>query len=668
MKDSQQKTIDTIRMLSIDMVEKANSGHPGMPMGAAPMAYTLFSEFLNVNPKHPTWVNRDRFVLSAGHGSALLYSLLHLFGFDLSLDDLKQFRQWGSKTPGHPEYGHTVGVDATTGPLGQGIGMAVGMALAEHHLAATYNRDLFPIVDHYTYAICGDGDMMEGVSSEASSLAGHLGLGKLIVLYDANKVSLDGRLDMSFSEDVAKRYEAYGWQVLQVEDGNDVGDIRHAITQAKQDLRPTLIKVNTTIGYGSPNKGGTSASHGAPLGSAEVERVKAAYGWDFPPFTVPDMVRQRVKGYSKQGQQKEQAWQVLYEDYAKTYPMLAKQFQRVMKGELPSAYDAQFPQYQASEKPMATRVASSDVINALASQMPELFGGSADLGSSNNTFIKSEGAHEANTPTNRNIWFGVREFALGTILNGLALHKGAKVYGATFFVFSDYMRPAIRLAALMKLPITYVFTHDSIAVGEDGPTHEPIEQLMSFRAMPNVHVIRPADAKETVAAWKQAMQAKDHPTMLVLSRQVLPILDCEQATVEAGMEQGAYVVVPAKKQAQAILIATGSEVALATEVQKQLWKQGFDVCVVSMPSWRNFKRLTKVEQQSILPKDVVKISIEAGVTLGWSDMVGETGLCIGIDDFGASAPAKTVLSEYGFQPEIICGKVIQYIKHRAQNV
>ncbi|MDF9824187.1 transketolase [Breznakia sp. PF5-3] len=661
MNTQDQMIIDTLRMLSIDMVEKANSGHPGMPMGAAPIAYTLFSKNMKVSPNHPDWFNRDRFVLSAGHGSALLYSILHLYGYGLSIVDLKAFRQLHSKTPGHPEYRQTKGVDATTGPLGQGIAMAVRMALAEHHLAAKYNKEDISVIDHYTYAICGDGDLMEGVASEAASLAGHLQLGKLILLYDSNDISLDGDLAMSFSEDVKKRFDAYHWQVLHVEDGNDVDAIDEAIKAAQKETRPTLIEVKTTIGYGSPNKGGTALSHGSPLGQEEVALVREKYGWKYAPFEVPKEVKEVLLTYPRAGNQEVAQWEATLQQYKEKYPDDYKELKRVIQGVLPKDYDAFLPNYQIEDGKIATRSASGAIINALAEKVPEFFGGSADLGGSNKTFIKKEGAYRNTTPKNRNIWYGVREFGEAAMMNGISLHGGLKPFGATFFVFSDYMRAAIRLAALMQLPVIYVFTHDSIAVGEDGPTHEPIEQLASLRAMPNLNVIRPADAKECVAAWKEAMTATQ-PTALILSRQPLPILDVKQEVINKGVKAGAYLVRKAKKQAAAILIATGSEVALALDVQKELLDRNIDVSVVSMPSWKNFKSLNPQEQERLLPKDSIKISIEAASTLGWHEFVGDRGLVIGLDHFGASAPAKDIFEEFGFTVPKITNRIITHLR------
>lgn len=655
-----QLAINTIRTLSIDAIEKVNSGHPGMPMGAAPMAYILWSKFMNYNPSNPNWFNRDRFTLSAGHGSMLLYSLLHLTGYDLSLDDLKNFRQWGSKTPGHPEYGHTPGVDATTGPLGQGISMAVGMAMAERHLASTYNRDNLNVIDHYTYSICGDGDLMEGVSAEAASLAGHLKLGRLIVLYDSNDISLDGDLHMSFSENAADRFKAYGWQVLRVEDGNDLNAVEEALAEAKaNDEQPTLIEVKTTIGYGSPNKGGKSASHGAPLGKEEIKLVKEHYNWNYEEdFHIPKEVKAHFTELKEASEKKERSWNTLFTQYEKTYPALAKELRQAITGELPEGWDADVPQYRLNEDKLATRSSSGEVLNALAKNVPQLFGGSADLSSSNKTLLKGEGDFSASDYSGRNIWFGVREFGMGAAINGMALHGGVKVFGATFFVFSDYLRPAIRLSALMKLPVIYVFTHDSVAVGEDGPTHEPIEQLASLRAMPGLSTIRPAEGNETAAAWKLALESKDEPTALILTRQDLPTLVDSEKGYE-GVKKGAYVISEAKDDAAGLLLASGSEVALAVDAQKALEKEGIYVSVVSMPSWDRFEKQTDAYKESVLPKYVkARLGIEMGASLGWSKYVGDNGDVLAIDQFGASAPGEKIIEEYGFTVE----NVISYFK------
>ncbi|WP_341320734.1 transketolase [Solibacillus sp. FSL H8-0523] len=655
-----QLAINAIRTLSIDAIEKANSGHPGLPMGAAPMAYTLWTKQLRHNPQNPNWYNRDRFVLSAGHGSMLLYSLLHLGGYGLEMDEIKAFRQWGSKTPGHPEYGHTVGVEATTGPLGQGIAMSVGMAMAERHLAATYNKPGYDVVDHYTFALCGDGDLMEGVAAEAISLAGHLQLDKLIVLYDSNDISLDGDLEKSFSENIQKRFESYNWNYLKVQDGTDIAEINTAIETAKQNTGgPTIIEVKTVIGFGSPNKSGKSDSHGSPLGTDEVVLTKASYAWEHEPFHVPTEVYDTFKAAADvQGVQAENAWNGVFEGYKNEYPELAVQFVNAMDNKLPENFASELPVYEVGQS-VATRSSSGDAINALAKTTPSFFGGSADLAGSNKTTIKGAGDFFAETPEGRNIWFGVREFAMGAAMNGMALHGGVNVFGGTFFVFSDYVRPAVRLSALMGLPVTYVFTHDSIAVGEDGPTHEPVEHLASLRAMPNLSVIRPADANESVAAWKLAVSSQSTPTVLVLSRQNLPVLNASTETVYTGVEKGAYVVAPSTKETpDAILIATGSEVSLAVEAQKALLVDGIDASVVSMPSMDRFEQQSKEYKESVLPKSVTKrLAIEMGASFGWHKYVGFEGDVLAIDQFGASAPEKVVLKEYGFTVENVVAKV-----------
>ncbi|EMT44969.1 MULTISPECIES: transketolase [Anoxybacillus] len=656
----EQLSIAAIRTLSIDAIEKANSGHPGMPMGAAPMAYTLWTKFMNHNPRNPKWFNRDRFVLSAGHGSMLLYSLLHLSGYDVTMEDIKQFRQWGSKTPGHPEYGHTPGVEATTGPLGQGIAMAVGMAMAERHLAATYNKDKFEIINHFTYAICGDGDLMEGVSAEAASLAGHLKLGRLIVLYDSNDISLDGELNLSFSESVEQRFKAYGWQYIRVEDGNNIEEVAQAIAEAQKDLeRPTLIEVKTTIGYGSPNKAGTADVHGAPLGKDEIKLTKEAYNWTFEEdFYVPNEVYAHFEKVVKEaGEKKEAEWNALFAEYEKEYPDLAKQLRMAIEGKLPEGWEKALPVY-AEGKSLATRASSSEVLNAIAKVVPQFLGGSADLAGSNKTLIKGAGDFLPGSYEGRNIWFGVREFAMGAALNGMALHGGVKVYGGTFFVFSDYLRPAIRLAALMGLPVTYVLTHDSIAVGEDGPTHEPIEQLASLRAMPNLCVIRPADANETAAAWRLAVESTDRPTALVLTRQNLPTLATTAERAYEGVKKGAYVVSEAQGEVQALLLASGSEVSLAVEAQKVLANEGIYVSVVSMPSWDRFEAQPAEYKESVIPKRVKKrLAIEMGASLGWERYTGDEGDILAIDRFGASAPGEKIMQEYGFTVENVVARV-----------
>ncbi|WP_394137140.1 transketolase [Cytobacillus oceanisediminis] len=654
-------SISSIRTLSIDAIEKANSGHPGMPMGAAPMAYTLWTRFMNHNPNNPEWFNRDRFVLSAGHGSMLLYSLLHLSGYDVSMEDIKQFRQWGSKTPGHPEFGHTPGVDATTGPLGQGIAMAVGMAMAERHLAATYNKDNFNLVDHYTYSICGDGDLMEGVSAEAASLAGHLKLGRLVVLYDSNDISLDGDLDKSFSESVEQRFKSYGWQYIRVEDGNDLHEIAKAIEEAKQDEnRPTMIEVKTVIGYGSPNKSGKSDVHGAPLGADELKLTKEAYKWTFEEdFHVPEEVYDHFKQQvAENGSKKQQEWEDLFAQYKEKYPELGQQLEQAINGELTEGWDKDIPVYEEG-KSLASRASSGEVLNAIAQNLPSFFGGSADLAGSNKTMIKGTGDFTPESFEGRNIWFGVREFAMGAALNGMALHGGLKVFGGTFFVFSDYLRPAIRLAALMNLPVTYVFTHDSIAVGEDGPTHEPVEQLAALRAMPNLSVVRPADGNETAAAWKTAIGSTNKPTALVLTRQNLPTLKGTDSAAYEGVKKGAYVVSPASNdKADVLLLAAGSEVSLAVEAQKALEGEGIHASVVSMPAWDRFEAQSKEYKESVIPKAVKKrLAIEMGSSLGWHRYAGDEGDVLAIDTFGASAPGEKIMEEYGFTVDNVVARV-----------
>lgn len=656
----EQLSINAIRTLSIDAIQKANSGHPGLPMGAAPMAYTLWTEFMTHNPKNSKWFNRDRFVLSAGHGSMLLYSLLHLSGYKVSMDDLKNFRQWGSNTPGHPEVLDTDGVEMTTGPLGQGISSAVGMAMAEAHLASVYNKTDFPIVDHYTYALVGDGCLMEGVSHEAASLAGHLGLGKLIVLYDSNDISLDGDLDKSFSENVAQRFAAYGWQVLRVHDGNDVNEIRSALKKAKENTtQPTLIEVKTVIGYGSPNKAGSSASHGSPLGEEEIKLTKQNYNWDYEPFYVPEVVYEDFREkIGKKGEQAEKAWEELFNKYKEAYPEEAKSFKRAINGELPENWVEALPTYEPGTS-FATRDSSGQVLNAIAKAVPNFIGGSADLASSNKTMINGAADLSKENFAGRNIWFGVREFAMAAALNGMALHGGLKVYGGTFFVFSDYLRPAVRLSALMKTPVIYVWTHDSIAVGEDGPTHEPIEHLASYRAMPGLSLIRPADANETQAAWRLALESKDKPTALVLSRQSLPTLEGTKEKAYEGVKRGAYVVSDSEKETpDAIIIATGSEVQLAVRAQQVLKEKGIDVRVVSMPSWDRFEEQPQSYKDSVLLPQVKKrLAVEMASPFGWERYVGSEGDILGISTFGASANGEKLMEEFGFTVENVVKRV-----------
>lgn len=641
----EQLCINSIRTLGIDAINKANSGHPGVVLGAAPMAHTLWAKHMNINPKNSNWFNRDRFVLAAGHGSMLLYSLLHLTGYDVSIEDLKNFRQWGSKTPGHPEYKHTDGIDATSGPLGQCIPMAVGMAMAERFLAARYNKENFNLIDHYQFAICGDGDLMEGVTSEASSLAGHLGLGKLVVLYDSNNICLDGKLNDSFTEDVLKRYEAYGWHVQKVEDGNNIEEISKAIECAKKETdKPSIIEVKTIIGFGSKNQG-TNSVHGAPLGKEDGVFAKEAYGWEQEEFNVPKEVYSYYKeNIQIKGESLEDQWNSLFEKYKLEYPELAVELEKAIAGELVVNLNEVLPQYETGHSE-ATRNSNNEAINKIAEAIPYFLGGSADLSASNKTLIKGEGKFIVDSDSDRNIYFGVREFAMATILNGMALHGGVKVYGGTFFVFSDYLKPAVRMAAIMGLPVTYVLTHDSIAVGEDGPTHEPIEQLSMFRTIPNMVTMRPADAVETAAAWRVAVESKDHPTALALTRQNVTVM--EGANYE-GVSKGAYVISKCDGECHGILLATGSEVNLAVKAQKELANEGINVNVVSMPSVELFERQSKEYKESILPKSIKILAIEMASTALWYKYADEV---IGIDTFGASAPAETVIREYGFTVE-----------------
>ncbi len=648
--------VNAIRALSIDAVEKANSGHPGLPLGAAPMAWVLWSRFLKHDPTDPTWPDRDRFVLSAGHGSMLLYSLLYLTGYDLSLDDLKSFRQWGAKTPGHPELGVAPGVEATTGPLGQGSANAVGMAAAERFLANRFNRDGHTVVDHFTYALVSDGDLMEGISAEAASLAGHLKLGKLVYLYDANDVSLDGPNDLTFTEDVAARYEAYGWQVLRVDDGDrDLDAIESAIRAAREDTsRPSIVIVKTTIGFGSPNKAGSSSSHGSPLGADEVKLTKQALGLDpGKDFHVPKDVLARTREAVDAGQMAHAEWKQRHESWASDHAALAADWERSWAGELPAKWAAALPTFEAGTK-SATRAAGHAVINAIAGGVPCFFGGDADLGCSTKTLLKDESDFEGQNGTGRNIRYGVREHAMAALANGIAYHGGARTYTATFFVFSDYMRPSIRLAAMNHLPVTFVFTHDSIGLGEDGPTHQPIEHLAALRAMPNLVVIRPSDANEVTEAWRFALTQKARPTVLVLSRQGLPVMDRETLGPAEGLHRGAYVLSESRGMMRAILIATGSEVPLALEAQERLHEADIPTRVVAMPSWELFLEQPDVYHESILPPEVpARVAVEAGATLGWHRFVGDKGAVVGIDHFGASAPAPELFTRFGFTVDAV---------------
>jgi transketolase len=654
MSEFELKCINTMRMLAVDAVQKANSGHPGLPMGGAPMAYVLWTRFLKHNPRDPKWANRDRFVLSAGHGSMLLYALLYLTGYDVSPDDIQQFRQWGSITPGHPEYGLTPGVETTTGPLGQGFANGVGMAIAERYLAAQFNTPDYAVMDHYTYAIVSDGDLMEGVGSEAASLAGHLRLGKLIYLYDNNHISLDGPTSWAFTEDVGQRFEAYGWHVQRVEDGNDLDAIEQAIQAARAETeRPSLIMVTTVIGYGSPNKAGTSEAHGSPLGEKEVALTKDNLGWpQEPKFLVPDDVLAHFRTAVDRGQARQTEWQSCWDRWAAANPDRAATWRQMMSNDLPGGWDSDLPTFKPADGAVATRNASSKVMNALAPHLPGLVGGAADLDSSTKTYLKLSGDFGAEAYGNRNLRFGVREHAMGGIVNGMAVHGGLIPFSATFLVFSDYMRPAMRLAALSEFAPIFVFSHDSVGLGEDGPTHQPIEQIMSLRLIPHLEVIRPADANETAAAWRCAILNRDHPTVIVLTRQNLPVLE-PSPRIQEGVDRGAYVLSEAQgSQIDVILIGTGSEVHIALDAQKLLVERGIGARVVSMPSWERFERQPQDYQDRVLlPSVVARVSIEAGVTTGWQKWIGTKGTSIGIDRFGASAPYKEIYKQFGLTPE-----------------
>ncbi|MGG5738022.1 MULTISPECIES: transketolase [Bacillus cereus group] len=654
-----QLAVNTLRTLSIDAINAANSGHPGLPMGAAPMAYALWANHLNHNPNHPKWFNRDRFVLSAGHGSSLLYSLLHLAGYDVSIDDLKSFRKLNSKTPGHPEFGHTSGVEATTGPLGQGIANAVGMAMAEAHLAAKFNKDGHSIIDHNTYALVGDGDLMEGVSYEAMSMAGHMKLGKLIVLYDSNEISLDGELNIAFSEDIQKRVESAQWQYVRVEDGNDVDAITRAIQLGKENIdQPTLIEVRTIIGYGSPKVAGTNKAHGNPLGVEEATATKQVYGWHYEEdFFVPEEVKTHFNELKQKGIEKENDWNDQFNLYRESNPALADELEKAITGEV--LIEAKDILSFGMDKAISTRVASGEAINHYVKSIPSIFGGSADLSHSTMTDMKGEAVYAVESYAGRNIYFGVREHAMGAAANGLALHGGVKPFVSTFFVFNDYLRPSIRLAALQKLPVTYVFTHDSIAVGEDGPTHEPIEQLAALRAIPGLTVIRPSDANETASAWAYALQQTDGPVVLVLSRQNLPVFNETKANIE-NLSKGAYVLTQTNEKPDVILIATGSEVSLAASAKAKLEEDQVSVRIVAMPSWELFDRQSKEYKESVLPSSVTKrVSLEMGVSLGWERYVGQEGKILSIETFGASGTGAEVMNLFGFTTE----NVVQITKN-----
>ncbi len=679
-----QQCINTLRFLSVDMVQKANSGHPGLPLGAAPMAYVLWTRWLKSNPHNPDWFNRDRFVLSAGHGSALLYSLLHLSGYGLSLDDIRQFRQWGSKAPGHPERGHTPGVETTTGPLGQGFGNAVGMAIAEAQLAARYNRPDHLLIDHQTCAIVSDGDLMEGVASEAASLAGHLKLGKLTCLYDDNHVTLASGTDITFSEDRARRFEAYGWHTVSVADGNDLAAIDAALAAARAETaRPSLILVRTHIGYGSPEQDSFKA-HGSPLGVNDVCKTKQTLGWPTEPdFLIPNEALAHFRAAVERGAQDEAAWNLSLSAYATAFPDLAEELQGRLHAELPPGWDADIPVFDADDTGLATRDASGKVINAIAPKLPALTGGSADLDPSTKTAM--QGVGDFNPPqqnagqrgdgsdwsyAGRNLHFGVREHAMGAIVNGLAAHGGFIPFGSTFLIFSDYMRPSIRLAALMGLHVVHVFTHDSIAVGEDGPTHQPVEQLANLRAIPNLVVIRPGDANETAVAWRVALETRDRPVLLVLTRQDLPTLDRSRYAAADGLRRGAYVLSDAPNgKPELILLASGSEVSLIVAAAERLQQQGIAVRCVSMPSWELFEGLPQAERDAVLPPAVsARLAVELGVSQGWDRYTGARGDMLGVERFGASAPAAVLLREYGFTVDNVCARARELLQQPGRGV
>ncbi len=674
-------SINTLRFLSVDAVQKANSGHPGLPLGAAAMAYVLWTRFLKHHPANPHWFDRDRFVLSAGHGSMLLYSLLHLTGYALPLEQIKQFRQWGSMTPGHPERGLTPGVETTTGPLGQGFGNGVGMAMAEAHLAARYNRPGFRVIDHYTYGIVSDGDLMEGIASESASLAGHLQLGKLIYLYDNNHVTLSAGTAITFTENCARRFEAYGWHTLAVMDGNDLGEIERALESARSETqRPSLILLHTHLGFGSPHKQDSFEAHGSPLGTAEVRLTKENLGWPTePPFYIPEPVRAHFLQAVERGGRAEAAWNEKFSAYVRAFPELARELQQLMRGDLPVGWDADIPRFMVDAKGLATRVASGRIMNAIAPRLPALIGGSADLDPSTYTALNGMGDFEASgagrsdkqgsdgggwSYAGRNLHFGVREHAMGSIMNGLAVHGGTLPFGATFLVFSDYMRPPMRLAALMGLHVVYVFTHDSIALGEDGSTHQPVEQLASLRAIPRLTVIRPGDANETAVAWRVALTTRDRPVALVLTRQAVPTLDRTLYADADGLQNGAYILAddPSGKP-DLIIMASGSEIGLVVAARQQLMEKKVRVRIVSMPSWELFEAQSQAYRDTVLPPAVKgRLAVEAGVSQGWHRYVGSCGDVLAVDRFGASAPGEVMMREYGFTVENVCRRAVSILE------
>ncbi|MCG6912600.1 transketolase [bacterium BMS3Abin03] len=666
--DIELLSINTIRFLAVDAVQKANSGHPGMPMACAPIGYTLYKKVLKHNPANPHWYNRDRFILSNGHGSMLLYSLLHLCGYKVALDDLKNFRQWESITPGHPEYGLTEGVETTTGPLGQGFTNAVGMAIARDYLGASFNKDDYKIIDHYIYGICSDGDLMEGISHEAAALAGHLKLGKFIFFYDDNKITIDGSTSLAYSDDVQKRFEGYHWQVLHVDDVNDLSQMNKAIeTSHKSNDKPTLIITKTHIGFGSPNKQDTASAHGSPLGEEEVKLTKQNLNWpDDKYFYIPGEVSEHFKEVRKKGEEYEAEWNKLFESYKKKYPSEAEQFLKIMKGDLGNGWKKALPVFENINEKLATRAASGKVINAIAEYLPMLIGGSADLEPSNNTMIKGIGKFSADDRSGKNFHFGIREHGMASIMNGMALYGGIIPYGGTFLVFSDYLRPAIRLASISGVKVIYVFTHDSVGLGEDGPTHQPVEHFAALRAIPKLVFIRPSDATETVEAWKVAIEHKGSPVALILTRQKLPVFDRKKLASAENLYKGAYIIKEAKDNPQVILMASGSEVYLAIDAAEKLQEEGINVRVVSFPSWELFEKQDSKYKSQVLPEFVkARVAIEAGVSLGWKRYVGDLGEVISIEKFGASAPYTTIFENYGFTSKNIVNtakKVLNKIK------
>ncbi len=649
----EQLAINTIRFLSVDAVQKANSGHPGMPMGCAPIGYTLYAKYMRHNPANPKWLNRDRFILSAGHGSMLLYSLLHLCGYDLPLEQLKQFRQWGSITPGHPEYGLTPGVETTTGPLGQGFANAIGMAIAQAHLGSLFNKEDIKILDHFIYGICSDGEMMEGISHEAASLAGHLKLGKIIFFYDDNKITIDGSTSLAFSEDVGKRFEAYNWHVQHVEDVNDLSSLEAALKNAQSETsKPSLIITRTHIGFGSPNKHDSASSHGSPLGVEEVKLTKKNLGWpEEPDFLIPSEVANYFKTVKEKGILLEKEWNDLFKQYENKYPDDARYFKKIMSGDFGEEWKTKLPVFPDEGKKIATRTSSGKVLNTIAPYLTTLIGGSADLHPSTDTFLKEFGSFSADNYRARTIHYGIREHAMGAILNGMAIYGGVIPFGATFFIFSDYLRPVIRLASISKIKPIYVFTHDSIGVGEDGPTHQPVEQTASLRAIPKVIVIRPADANESAYAWRYAIEHKGSPVALLLTRQGLPVLDQNKYPSAEGLLRGAYVLLDCAGAPEIILMASGSEVSISLQAANKLKAEGIKVRVVSFPSWELFEQQPEEYKENILPSNVkARVSVEAGVKMGWEKYVGDLGECISVEKFGASAPVEVVMEKYGFTP------------------